>query len=768
MSDNPAQAEASPETWRDALYDRIPEQLGREIEVFEGQIHQKRDGKLRDEVFAEMRLRKGVYGQRYDNGRRDDGTRVRELRFPNDGLFKGPDTHWDAPGMVRIKVPFGAMTTAQMDVLAEVAEEYSDGILHVTTRQDIQLHFVHLEDTPDLMRRLAAVGITTQEACGNVVRNVTACHLAGVCTTETFDVTRYADAATRFLLGHPDTQEFGRKVKLAFSGCAHLACGLAKMHDIGGIARIRSVDGRELRGFEFYVGGGLGAVPHQAKLFDEFLPEEELLPTCQAIARVFARLGEKTARARARLKFLVAKLGLEEFKRLVLEERAKLGDDPRWTAFLAHVHGEYDGPLAQLTNGRHVDRTPATEASAGTFTDWLGGNTLRQKQGGYRVVVVTVPLGDLTSVQMRGLARVARRFTGDAVRATVEQNLAFRWVREADLPAIYEALGEVGLNDAHAGTIADITSCPGTDTCKLGISASRGLARVLMDRFGNTVADLDERVRNLNVKISGCFNSCGQHHVADIGFFGVSRRIGGYHVPHFQVVLGGQWGENAGAYGLAVVAVPSKHVPTALDRITALFVQEGAQDDSFQAFVARLGKPRFRALLEDLRTIPEHEDAPDFYSDWGDPREYSIGDMGVGECAGQVVTPVEFGLQAAERELYEAQDRFDQGDSGGAADIAYGAMLLAARSLARDLDETLGEAPDEVVQAFRTHLWDTKRFHDRFAGGKFGNYLFRTHTERGNGSETNPERARQSVEEAQLFIEAAYSCHGRMLEEAAV
>ena len=283
------------------LADRMPAALATEIDLFESQIALRRQGKIEEKVFAETRLRRGVYGQRYDNGQRNDGTGTKPLRYPSNGLTKGPDTVWDAPGMQRIKIPFGGLTPDQMDVLADLAEEYSDDVCHITTRQDIQLHYVHIEDTPDLMRRLAAVGITTREACGNSVRNVTACPLAGVCRDEAFDVSPYAHASMRFLLGHPDVQDFGRKFKVAFSGCREHACGLVSMHDLGFIARTTVVDGVERRGFETYVGGGLGAVPHKAKMFDEFLPEEELLPLAQAIARVFARLGEKKNRARARI-----------------------------------------------------------------------------------------------------------------------------------------------------------------------------------------------------------------------------------------------------------------------------------------------------------------------------------------------------------------------------------------------------------------------------------------------------------------------------------
>ena len=328
---------ASNHLWREQPIESPFPDLAREIEIYETEIELRKQGKLDEKLFAETRLRRGAYGQRYDNGQRWDGKETQTLSYPSSttGLTKGANTIWDAPGMQRIKVPFGGMNPQQLEVMAELAEEYSDGIAHVTTRQDFQLHFVHVDDTPALMRRLAAVGITTREACGNSVRNVTACPLSGVCSTESFDVTPYAKGLAYFLLGHPDAQDFGRKFKVAFSGCKDEACGLVNMHDMGVIAVKKIVDGVEKRGFELYVGGGLGTVPHQAKLFDAFLPEEELLPTAQAISRVFARLGEKKNRNRARIKFLVAQLGIEEFKRIVLEERATLQQDPLWTTYLA-------------------------------------------------------------------------------------------------------------------------------------------------------------------------------------------------------------------------------------------------------------------------------------------------------------------------------------------------------------------------------------------------------------------------------------------------
>jgi sulfite reductase (ferredoxin) len=487
-------------SWKDRLADAIEPDLAREIDVYELQIDLKQQGKVEDKLFAETRLRRGVYGQRYDNGQRHDGIAARTLPFPSQELLKGPDTQWDAPGMQRIKIPFGGLTPDQMDVLADLAEEYSDAISHVTTRQDIQLHYIHIEDTPDLMRRLAAVGITTREACGNTVRNVTACPLAGVCHTETFDVTPYAKACSRFLLGHPDTQDMGRKFKVAFSGCQENACGLVTIHDLGFIARVRTVDGVEQRGFETYVGGGLGAVPYQAKLFSEFVPENEILPLAQATCRVFARLGEKRNRGRARMKFLIQKLGFEKFRELVLAEREILPPSDTWASYLDDLPGYSETPLK---SGASLDGTVVDPH----YQAWSKSNVYPQKQAGYAVASVTLPLGDITSWQMRQLADIARRFVGDAIRATVEQNIVLRWVAESDLPLLYGELVRIGLGAPGAGTILDVLACPGTDTCKLGIASSRGVAAELAERLAAKSHALDEAIRGLHIKISGCFNS---------------------------------------------------------------------------------------------------------------------------------------------------------------------------------------------------------------------------------------------------------------------
>lgn len=740
-------------SWKEKLADVMPAGLAREIDIFEAEIVRRKQGLIDEKIFAETRLRRGVYGQRYDNGQRHDGTGPQSLEFPCGATFKGPDTIWDAPGMMRIKIPFGGLNPDQLDTLADLAEEYSDYILHITTRQDIQLHFVHIEDTPDLMRRLAAVGITTREACGNSVRNVTACPFAGVCNTEPFDVTPYAQACMEFMLGHPDAQDFGRKFKIAFSGCEAEACGLTTMHDMGAIAQVKEVGGVEKRGFKLFVGGGLGAVPHQAKLFEEFVPEEELLPITQAIARVFARLGEKNNRGKARIKFLVAKLGLEEFKRLVMEEKKTMPEDERWTSFISEVPNYRETALKE---GQKLNGAAKPEG----YERWAATNVYHQRQEGYATAIVSAPLGDFTSRQARQLAGLARKFNGDNIRLTVEQNVVFRWVSEADLPALYTELKKIGLAEAGAGTIIDMTACPGTDTCKLGIASSRGLARELRKGLSENFYNLDSAVQNLKIKMSGCFNSCGQHHVADIGFYGNSRTVNGRKVPHFQVILGGQWQENAASYGLAIGAVPSKRVPDVVNHITKRFVEDRKGNESFQNFIRRIGKKECRAMIEPFMEVPSYEEDSSFYSDWGDPREFTMGDMGVGECAGEVVTLTSFELSSAERMNFEGQVSLEEGDFLNADEMAYRSMMAAARTLVKTQWLDVPNDRDVIIKEFRERIFDTKLFNDKYAGGKFAGYLFNRYEE--PPAQITADHAKRIIEESQLFIEAAHWCADRL------
>lgn len=741
---------ASNGLWKERLAGKMPEDLAHEVDIFDNEVALRKHGKLDERLFAETRLRRGVYGQRYDNGQRHDGAKVQEMKYPSGALTKGPSTMWDAPGMQRIKIPGGGLNAEQLETMAELAEEYSDGIAHVTTRQDFQLHYVHIEDTPTVMRRLAAAKITTREACGNSVRNVTACPYAGVCTDEVFDVTPYSRALAKFLLGHPDCHNFGRKFKPAFSGCAQHACGLTSLHDIGFIAVTRNENGVEKRGFDVYVGGGLGAVPYMAKRFDSFVPVEEILPLTQAIARVFARLGEKKNRNRARIKFLVQDLGIEKFKELVLEERKTLTPDPRWADFVKDAEKFAETPL-RLGGELHASGSQA-------YQRWLKSNTRPQRQPGYVVVTIALPLGDITSNQLRSLADIVRRFTRETVRTTVEQNFVIRWASQKDLPELYEALQAARLADPGAGTIVDVVTCPGTDTCKLGISSSRGLAAELRKRLAERNFQSDEAVENLHIKVSGCFNSCGQHHVADLGFYGVSRKVGGYAVPHFQVVLGGEWEHNAGSYGLPVAAIPSKNVPKVVTRLTGRYVEGRKDGESFKDFIKRIGKVELKNLLDDLARPPAGDRS--FFSDWGDPREYSLEDMGVGECAGEVVSSVEFDLGAAEREVFEAQLAFENGQIEQAGKTAYGAMLHGAKALVKISNPSISEDPDQIVSEFRKRYFDTQKFFDPYAGGKFAQYLFDAHQK--SGIPHTSDSSRYLIDEAQLFIDAAHSCYNRL------
>jgi len=693
-------------------WSHLPPDIKQELDTFETELNRFQQGLAPEKVFLEFRLRHGVYGQRQ-------------------------------PGvqMQRIKIPLGMLSAKQMDVLADVAEEYADAVCHVTTRQDIQLHYLHINDTPNMMRRLAEVGITTKEACGNVVRNVCACTRAGVCQDEVFDVTPYAHAMAYFMLRHPDAQAFGRKFKISYSGCEQHACGLARMHDIGVIARIQ--DG--VRGFQVWVGGGLGPIPYQAKLLSEFVPAAEMLPTAQAIARVFTRLGEKKNRARARIKFLVAHLGNEEFGRLVREEREKLPPDPRWTSHLAEAESFREEPLLP---GEVLD----PNGQSPEFLRWARLNTRPQPQAGYSTVTVFLPLGDISSDQLRGLASLCRRFVRDTVRTSVDQNIVIRWVPESALPQFYEGLRELDLAHPGSGTLSDVTACPGTDSCKLGITSSRGLAALLHEKFQNGLGPIAER-QDLKIKISGCFNSCGQHHLADIGFFGSVQRKGTHVAPVFQVLVGGETAGNAASYGLAVAKVPAQNAPAAIRKLTDLYSAEREETESFAAFTRRLGKARIKEELAELCALPTYEENPGFYHDNRQPWDFQMA-TSEGECAGQLVNQSEFLLEDADRLVFEATLAYDEGRWDEAASKACVAMLKAADSLLVQRGLLLSDKFNTVEQ-FRKLFFETGEFYAPFAAN-----FFRASDEGGAG--LGAERTRRRVEETTLFIEMAQTVYSRM------
>lgn len=693
----------------------IPADIAREIEIYEITLGRAQAGQMEEDIFTELRLRRGVYGQRDDRSQ-----------------------------MIRVKIPFGGMTADQLEMLADVAEEFSDNIIHITTRQDVQYHYVDINNTPELMRRLASVGITTQEACGNVVRNVTACPISGVCQDETFDVTAYSKALSAFLLGHPECQDFGRKFKIAFSGCEEHACGLANMHDIGAVAAVKEIDGEVKKGFKLYVGGGLGAVPHQAKVFDDFVSAEELLPISQSICRVFTRLGERKNRNKARLKFVIAKYGIEEFRRLVLEDRATLRHDPAWTEYLDDLDAYDESPLKPPTQ---LNGSVKPEG----FDEWYQSNIRLQRQPGYAFVTITLPLGDITADQTRALADISRKYVKDTIRATVEQNIVLRWVTMTDLPALYRQLKEIGLGDPGAESLVDITACPGTDSCKLGVSSSRGLAAHLRGHFLEN--GLQEDIKDFRIKISGCPNSCGQHHIANIGFFGSSKRMGEHIAPLYLVLLGGHMIENASSYGLATGKIHAKYIPEFIEELTGKYTAERSEEETFTDYVTRLGKAEIKTILSKYDKIPPYEEAPEFYVDTGDTKDFQL-KTGVGECAGKLVALVSMKLEEADRLIYEAGLSLEDGTYKESADKAFDAMIRSADGLLTTVG--LQYIDDSTtVSEFRKHFFDAGNF---FAG--FGAHLFKATEE--DSSTFDHEKTHHRVEEATLFVEESHNVYNKM------
>ena len=380
------------------------------------------------------------------------------------------------------------------------------------------------------------------------------------------------------------------------------------------------------------------------------------------------------------------------------------------------------------------------------------------------MVVIMLPLGDMSSHQARKLADIAEKYVGENMRTTVEQNIVLRWVSEGDLPHLYKELEAIGLADPGAGSIIDITACPGTDTCKLGIASSRGLADELRVMLTPKQKELDQAVRDMRIKISGCFNSCGQHHIADMGFYGNSRTFKGYKVPHFQVVLGGEWTNNAGSFGLAIGAIPSKNIPKVVLKLTNYYVENRTGiNQSFQEFISSQKKSEIKLQIQEFTEVPPYLEDASFYTDWGDPRVFTLGDMGVGECAGEVVSLTEVELQSAERICFEAQMDLDEGNLEDAEDKAYKAMLRGAAALLRKEFQDVPADPDDIVADFKEHFYDTKLFWDRFAHGKFGKYLILRNENPPVG--WTDSSVRQQIEESQLFIEAAHSCYAKLRDE---
>ena len=587
-----------------------------DLDAFLEELGRFERGEISAEAWRQFRLVHGTYGQRQD------------------------DRH-----MQRVKIPQGVLSADQLLAIAEVAQAHSRGFAHVTTRQNVQLHFVTLRGAEAAMRRLAEVGVTTREACGNSVRNVTACPFAGVAEGEVFDVSPYAEAVTRHFLRHPLSSALPRKFKIAFEGCPedHAA---ASIHDLGFVAALTE-GGR--RAFTVRAAGGTSTVPVSAPVLVDALPAAELLELCEAVIRVFHRLGDRTNRHANRMKFLVRKLGFEGFRAEVLSERARvraegaprLPFDPERPPDERAPEGERPAPpgpqdvaarvRAQAPRGPGVVPAPlpVLSPSLAARAAFERTNVRPQRQGGYVTVEVVLPLGDATSAQLAVLADLARAYGDGSIRLTRDQDAVLRWVRREDVPALHARLAAAGLAHDGAGTAANVTSCPGAESCKLAVTQSRGLGRLLE---AHVRGHPELAAPGLDLKISGCPNGCGQHHVSAIGFQGSARKVGGKAVPQYFVLLGGGLGRDGARFGRLAAKIPARRVPAALDRLVALYRAERADGEDAPAFFARLDPARARAALAELAELTPAALTPADVVDLGESAEFRP-ETGEGECA---------------------------------------------------------------------------------------------------------------------------------------
>ncbi len=554
------------------------------------------------EEFRPFRLLHGIYGQRQENQQ-----------------------------MVRVKLPYGGIVADQMEVMAQIAERYS-GLRrgHITTRENIQFHFVNLDDVPTVMRMLASVGLTTREACGNSVRNVTGCSYAGICPDETFDATPYLAAYARYFLRHPLSGRLPRKFKTAFSSCAQ-DCAGTPFHDLGFIAKVHRGNGHETKGFEIRVGGGTSTMPRKADTIYDFVPADngEYIRVAEGILRVFDKEGGlpnflRKNMNKARIKFLVQKLGLQEFKRQVEEELAQpWASEPLDMEALTQLAPEGPAPTEPSTNGHR----PGPQ-----FQRWRQTNVRPQRQPGYVAVTVTVPLGNLSPEQFRGLADIMRRYGGGTARTQQNQNLVLRWIPERALPLLYAELADLGLGDPGAGLIADVVACPGTDSCKLGITSSQGVGRAIREALLSSGLDDDPLIQEIPIKVSGCPNGCGQHHLGGIGLQGSSFKAGNAEIPCYDILLGGGNYIGARRFGTRVTRIPAKKIPQAIAKILQVYREQRQDGETFLEFVDRFGPKSFDPLLDEFKHVgPVHQEI-DTYMDWGKEELFQV-IRGEGECA---------------------------------------------------------------------------------------------------------------------------------------
>jgi sulfite reductase (ferredoxin) len=589
-----------------------------DIEKFERLLAQYQAGELDEDRWRVFRLANGIYGQRQGGSNQ----------------------------MVRVKIPYGSVTPEQLEMLGSIAREYSRGWGHITTRQNVQFHYVAIDQVPAVMRDLASVGMTTREACGDTVRNVAGCHLAGACPFEVLDITPWAEAAFQHFLRHPYAQRLPRKFKINFSGCA-TDCGQAMFNDIGVVAVTRALpDGTTEAGFRVFVAGGLGATPHPALALEEFTPREELMATLEAVLRVFDHYGNRDNKLRARMKWLVDTIGIDELRARVNKERRLLvaavgwpggvpdnvevqGDEPAGVSPAGFASGSArPGAVPIMISSRGTPPDP--RAGGSPYARWERANVVRGVARGTVSAYAHCRLGDVTAEQFDGLAALQRRL-GAEVRITNRQNVVFRGLDESQLSELYSGLVALDMGRPGAELARDVVSCPGADTCNLAVTQSRGLASAIDTALDD--AGLAE-VGGVRVNISGCSNSCGQHHTADIGFFGVERRAHGQSAPGYQLLLGGHLGDASVEFGKKALRLPAKACAEATVRLVGRFAAERQASETFPAWMDRIGgAPALSGSLADLAEFPAPLANPSFYVDYGETGPFSA-EVGASECAG--------------------------------------------------------------------------------------------------------------------------------------
>jgi sulfite reductase beta subunit-like hemoprotein len=568
-----------------------------EIETFRAKSQAFLAGEITENDFRPFRLKHGIYGQRQSGVQ-----------------------------MVRCKIPGGQLTAAQAEQLGRIADQFGGRRGHLTTRQNMQYHFVPLLQVPDLMHLLADVGLTNREACYNTVRNVTACSWAGIAADEVFDVRPYAQRVAFALLRQDLTQNLPRKFKIAFDGCRHKDCIQGAINDIGLRAMIR--DGK--RGFRMIVAGGLGPLPVEAQMLDEFVPEERLLNKVEAVIRVFNEYGNRKNKNTARLKFVLRGRGIEWLREAVEKAYNDIltNGGIAWPQQVPEGFGGYESTPQPLGSGDLLPVLNSPISGDANYDRWLETNVVEQQQTGYAAVTVTVDQGNMTGDQLRGLAQLARTAGDGTLRTTVNQNVVLPFVALARLPRVYAALQQLGLAAGGANQIDDVLTCPGAYSCNLGLTKTMNLGAALQE----TVRAYDDpAIRNLTIKASGCPNACGHHWIADLGFFGNARKIEGREVPYYQMLLGGGYdADGIMRFGLAIQSIPARSAPEAVRRVLAHFVANRAEGESFRDYVLRHKVETFREMTLDLAKPAEL--APEMYQDWGDDQAFSL-QLGRGECA---------------------------------------------------------------------------------------------------------------------------------------